>query len=262
MKTRAGVLLLLAAATLPAVEVTVASVPDGATFVAGDGTAIGLLGISAPRLFEPGGDVSRDVLEKHLRGRKVRLEEDAVAEDSLGRPLRWVFCSDTLVNALVVRKGFAAAALPELDVMLHYGDSLLKLERTAARIGKGLWPFDVFPPPSFRGPDEYLSDTAGSDPWIETVSWDETDNYYGRLVRVVGTVVATYRSDKVFIMNFHQDYRRHFKAVVFSGDLPKFPPYPEDHYKRRVVRVTGLVKEYQGAAEMILTDPGQIEILE
>lgn len=253
---------LLLVTVAGAVEVKVASVPDGATFVVDDGTAFGLLGVNAPRLYEPGGDISRDVLEKHLRGRRVRLEEDAVAEDSLGRPLRWVFCGDTLVNALVVRKGFASAKLPEADVALRHGDSLLRLERTAARIGKGLWPFDVFPPPSFRGPDEFLTDTTGSEPWIETVSWDETDKYYGRLVRVVGTVVATYLSDKVFIMNFHQDYRRHFKAVVFSGDLAKFPSYPEDHYKRRVVRVTGLVKEYQGAAEMILTDPGQIEILE
>lgn len=253
---------LLLATTAPAAEAVVAHVPNGGTLMTADSQVVSLLGVVAPRFYEPGGDISRDVLEKHVRGRSVRLEADAVSTDSLGRPLRWVFAGDTLVNALLVRKGFAAVHLPDQDVVLRFGDSLLRLERTAARIGKGLWPFDVFPPPSFRGPDEFLSDTTGSDPWIETVSWDESDQYYGRLVRVVGTVVATYRSDKVFIMNFHQDYRRHFKAVVFSGDLAKFPAYPEDFYKRRVVRVTGLVKEYQDAPEMILTDPGQIEILE
>ena len=224
-----------------------------------DGLRVRLLGTQAPRIYEPGGDIARDVLERYVLGREVRLETDGAVADDEGWLLRYVFVGDTLVNALVVRKGFLAVELPE--VPLVHGDTLLVLERTAARVGKGLWPFNVYTPPSFAVPEEFLADTSGSDPWLETVSYDRADEYYGRIVRVVGTVVATYKSDKVFIMNFHQDYRRHFKAVVFSRDLPKFPPYPEDFYKKRVVRVTGLVKEYNGAAEMILNDPEQIEIL-
>ena len=99
-------------------------------------------------------------------------------------------------------------------------------------------------------------------PGFEVVSWADADKCYGRLVRVVGLVVATYRSDKVFIMNFHQDYRRHFKVAVFADDLGKFPSDPEGYYEKRIVRVTGLVREYEGAPEMIVNDPGQIEILE
>jgi hypothetical protein len=112
--------------------------------------------------------------------------------------LRYVFVGDTLVNALVVRKGFLAVDLPEGPVV--HGDTLLVLERTAARVGKGLWPFNVYTPPSFAVPEEFLADTSGSDPWLETVSYDRAEEYYGRIIRVVGTVVATYRSDKVFIM--------------------------------------------------------------
>jgi len=262
MRVASLLLVALFLSAAPGIEHRVQSVYDGATMLTEDNLRVRLLGVAAPSMFDPGGDISRDVLEKHVVGRTVRLEGDGPDADGNGRLLRYVYVGDTLVNALVMRKGFVHADIPDSSLQLRYADTLLRLERTAARIGKGLWPFEVFPPPSFKGPDEFVDDTTGSDPWIETVSWDETDEHYGRLVRVIGTVVATYRSDKVFIMNFHQDYRRHFKAVVFSGDLDKFPPYPEDHYKRRVVRLTGLIKEYQGAAEMIITDPGQIEILE
>ncbi len=235
-------------------------VDSGTEFLTSDSQRVRLLGIEAPEIYQAGGDICRDVLEKYVLGRKVRLESDGQDADDKGRLLRCVFVGDTLVNAALVHKGFASVKLPEEG--LKYGDSLQKLEQTAARVGKGLWPFDVFAPPSFTVPEQYLADTSDVDPWLETVSWDETDKYYGRLVRVVGTVVATYKSDKVFIMNFHQDYRRHFKAVVFAGDLEKFPPYPEDFYKKRLVRVTGIIKEYQNAPEMIINDPGQIEILE
>jgi endonuclease YncB( thermonuclease family) len=256
-------ILLLALVTLcasVASAVRVSAVEDGMTFVTEDGSRVVLLGVTAPAIYNAGGDISRDVLEKLVLGRDVRLESDGVDTTDQGWLSRYVFAGDTFVNAMMIRKGFAALDLPDRE--FKHGDSLHSLEQTSARIEKGLWPFGVFEVPEFTVPEGFLTDTSGTDPWIETVSWDKANEYYGRLVRVVGTVAATYKSDKVFIMNFHQDYRRHFKVAVFSGDLHKFPPFPEDFYKKRVVRVTGLVKEYEGAAEMIVNHPDQIEILQ
>lgn len=250
---------LFAAAPAATFEQAV-DVLDGRSFVTASGLRIRLLGLAGPGIGEPGGDICRDVLEKYVAGREVRLEPDRSAADSGGWLSRYVFAGETLVNAIVVRKGYAKVALS--DSGWRYRDTLRALERTAARVEKGLWPFAVFPPPEFSGRDPGLTDTSSADSWLETVAYDQADRYYGRIVRVIGTVVATYRSDKVFIMNFHQDFRRYFKAAIFAGDLDRFPPSPEDYYKKRVVRVTGLVKEYAGAPEMILTDPGQVEVIE
>lgn len=94
------------------------------------------------------------------------------------------------------------------------------------------------------------------------IPYTKADGFIGRLVTVEGVVVGTYRSDKVVILNFHQDYKKHFSAVIFATDLARFPSHPEDYYKKRKVRVTGIIKEYKGAPEMVVKDPEQIQIQE
>ncbi len=262
MRIIAVVLLVLAAGSSAQDRALVTTVHDGTVFATGDGRLVRLLGIRTPSFLEPGGDICRDVLEKLVLDRTVELEADGPDEDDEGRLLRYVYTGDTLVNATMVAKGFAELDLP--DRPLRHRDTLEALQATASRIEKGLWPFDAFEAPRL-GPraqdiDRYVVEDDGC-MW-ETVRWDRAPECYGRLVRVVGQVVATYRSDKVFIMNFHEDYRRHFKVAVFADDLDKFPPNPEDYYKKRIVRVTGMVKEFEGAPEMIVSDPEQIEVME
>jgi micrococcal nuclease len=63
-------------------------------------------------------------------------------------------------------------------------------------------------------------------------------------------------------LNFHKDWRKYFTTVIFSSDFDKFPPFPEEYYLHRVVRITGLIKEYRGKPEIILKSPSQIEIIE
>jgi micrococcal nuclease len=94
------------------------------------------------------------------------------------------------------------------------------------------------------------------------VSWQDAAQYYGQVVTVEGRVVETYNSGKVVFLNFHQDYRTSFKAVIFPDDWDKFPEPPEELFLDKLVRVTGLVKEYEGAPEIIVEEPGQIEIVE
>ncbi len=221
------------------------------------GELVRIIGIAAPEVYLPGGDICRDVLEKHLLGRVVRLEADGPEKDSLGYLFRHVFLGDTLVSAEMVRKGFAEVSG---DSGRRFADSLLKLERIAARAEKGLWPFEVFQPPSL--PARVTKPDSTGAGWLEIVSWEDAGKYIGRLVTVEGYVVATYRSDKVLMLNFHQDYRKHFKVAVFSQDLAKFPEHPEDFYKKRLVRVTGTVKEYEGAPEMVIDGPEQIVVIE
>jgi len=67
----------------------------------------------------------------------VRLERDVSQTDKYGRLLRYVYVSDILVNAELVRQGLAEAKTYPPD--LKYQDSLEELEREAQKAGRGMW---------------------------------------------------------------------------------------------------------------------------
>jgi len=99
---------------------------------------------------------------------------------------------------------------------------------------------------------------GGSTP---VVSWEDADKYYGKIVIVEGTVIAANNTGKVCFLNFHHNWKRYFTAVIFSSSFPKFPFAPEEHYLDKKVRIKGLVKEYQGKPEIVVTSPAQVEIV-
>ncbi|MEO0073478.1 MAG: thermonuclease family protein [candidate division WOR-3 bacterium] len=256
-------LVLLVLATLVLAE-RVVMVYDGDTFLTADSARVRLLGVDTPELYQPGGDIARDILEKLVLGKQVRLEQDKVDRDEYGRLLRYVWVGDTMVNLELVACGYAVPR--KFQDTLRYWDSLLALERSAARAGRGLWAFNVFQPPTLEllqariAAESVSAETTARG--LPVISWADAGNYVGRLVAVEGVVVATYNSGRVCFLNFHQDYRRYFRVAIFSQDFAKFPPQPENYYLRRRIRVTGIIKEYKGAPEMIVNDPGQIELLD
>ncbi|KKM72501.1 hypothetical protein LCGC14_1419860, partial [marine sediment metagenome] len=48
---------------------------------------------------------------------------------------------------------------------------------------------------------------------------------------------------------------------IFADDFKKFPEPPEEYYLNKTVRTRGLIKEYKGRPEIVITDPSQIEIV-
>lgn len=256
--------LLFAVALVAAVSVAGAArvvlVYDGDTFKTEDSLVVRLLGIDAPESYQPGGDISKDILEKYVLGREVRLEADSADKDTYGRSLRYVYVHDTMVNMELVRKGYAA--FRSFQPNLKYRDTLAHLEEEAARTGRGLWSFNVFEPPTISLLREKVAaESSRTASGLSLVSWVNADKYVGRLVAVEGDVVATYNSGKVCHLNFHEDYRHYFSVAIFSQDFRKFPPRPEDYYLKRHVRVTGVVKSYKGAPEIVASDSGQIEVV-
>lgn len=238
----------------------VKAVHDGDTFTTVEGWQVRMLGIDAPELYQPGGDIARDILGGYLLNKTVKLEPDREDKDRYGRLLRYVYVGDTLINAEMVRKGYAA--FQPFQESLKLADTLAKLEETAARIGKGLWAFNVFTPRSLQLLTQKLNQTGTDSTHLLVIPYTKADSFIGRLVAVEGVVVNTYRSKKILILNFHQDYKRHFSAVIFATDLSRFPPHPEDFYNKRRLRVTGIIKEYKGAPQIVVKDPAQIQILE
>lgn len=88
-------------------------------------------------------------------------------------------------------------------------------------------------------------------------------NYIGEEKTIEGEVVDTYRSDtNTIFLNFENPYPNNcFTAVIFSSDILNFPDEPENYYYKKIVRISGEIKEYEGKPEIILEDVVQIEIV-
>jgi hypothetical protein len=111
------------------------------------------------------------------------------------------------------------------------------------------------PSPGVESPELTPSD-------VPIVSWQDAAAYEGQMVTVEGQVIDTYNSGNVVFLNFDEDFRTTFKVAIFPDAWPLFPEPPEDYYQHRRIQVTGQVKIYQNAPEVIVDRPDQIEIIE
>jgi micrococcal nuclease len=101
------------------------------------------IGVDAPELRhptrgeEPGGRQAAEVNRRLVGGRHVRLELDVQARDRHGRLLAYVWVGDLMVNAELVRLGYAQVLTVPPNV--RHRDLLAKLQREAREAGRGLW---------------------------------------------------------------------------------------------------------------------------
>jgi len=95
------------------------------------------------------------------------------------------------------------------------------------------------------------------------IDYTQATNFVGENKTVRGMVVEVYysaKSDTTFL-NFCSSYQGcPFSSVIFSSDKSKFGDI--NQYEGKTVEITGLVKTYKGAAEIILNNPNQINIAE
>ena len=52
-----------------------------------------------------------------------------------------------------------------------------------------------------------------------------------------------------------------FTVVIFGKDRPNFKEQPEVYYNNKKVCVTGLVKEYNGKPEIVISGEGEIRVV-
>jgi len=230
---------------------------DGDTFRTQKGETVRLLGINAPEIADPGGDIAKDLLTFFVLNKNLRLEKDITNQDDYGRLLRYVFVDGKFINAELIRLGYAETRFYPPDTL--YRKELEELEKVALRNRRGLWSFSIF-----QAPDTsfVLSKSSPEEDIGEIISWRDAYKYYGQEKIIEGTIVASNNTGKVCFLNFHKNWKKYFTAVIFSSDFDKFPPHPEDRYLNCRVRVKGLIKEYKGKPEIILKSPSQIEIIE
>ena len=101
------------------------------------------IGVNAPESVKPDSPVeymgpeASAANERLVGGKWVLLERDVSETDRYGRLLRYVWVDDTMVNAELVRQGYAHAVSYPPDVK-HLA-WLRSLEAQARAAGRGLW---------------------------------------------------------------------------------------------------------------------------
>jgi micrococcal nuclease len=143
-----ALLLLLFAAAVSAgpLEGTVVRVVDGDTVHVRIGDRVEkvrYIGVNTPELHhprkgeEPGGREAAALNRTLVGGRHVRLETDVQPRDRYGRLLAYVWVGDTMVNAELVRLGYAQVMTIPPNV--RHQTLFVKLQREARESERGLW---------------------------------------------------------------------------------------------------------------------------
>jgi micrococcal nuclease len=117
--------------------VFVTRVIDGDTIEIEGGYRVRYIGIDTPERDEPyyweASSVNRNLVE----GKEIRLEKDVENKDEYGRLLRYVWVDDTMVNAELVRLGYAYSYSYPPNV--KYQAYFLQMENEAREHKWGLW---------------------------------------------------------------------------------------------------------------------------
>jgi micrococcal nuclease len=142
----AALLALAAAAQAQTLTAVVLRVVDGDTIyvnLAGRDEKVRYIGMDTPEVHhprrgeEPGGREAARLNRQLVEGRTVRLELDVQHRDRYGRLLAYVYVGDVMVNAELVRRGYAQAMTVPPNV--RHASLFLKREREAREAGRGLW---------------------------------------------------------------------------------------------------------------------------
>ena len=101
------------------------------------------IGVNTPEVHhprkgeEPGGRDAMAINRTLVERRHVRLETDVQARDRYGRLLAYVWVGETMVNAELVRRGYAQVMTIPPNV--RHQALFVKLQREAREGARGLW---------------------------------------------------------------------------------------------------------------------------
>ncbi len=139
-------LLLASPAQGEPVEGTVVRVVDGDTIHVKVGDyveKVRYIGMNTPEIHhptkgeQPGGREAAEMNRRFVGGKRVRLELDVRSRDRYGRLLAYVWVGELMVNAELVRLGYAQVMTVPPNV--RHQELFVKLQREAREAGRGLW---------------------------------------------------------------------------------------------------------------------------
>jgi hypothetical protein len=104
----------------------------------------------------------------------------------------------------------------------------------------------------------YSNANASDGSVVSEYDYTDAPDHIGEKAIISGTVLRTFTAKSgVTFLDFCQGFDAcPFSAVIFASDLKKFGDLKS---YERAVKLTGVIKNYQGQAEMILNSPNQVE---
>jgi micrococcal nuclease len=205
----------------------VEKVIDGDTIEIDGGERVRYIGVDTPELGEPLYEEARGFQEKVVLGRYVRIETcKEEPRDGYGRALAFVHKGKVDVGEQLLRYGYARTLFIGRCGRAVAG-RYRKIERGAFLVGLGVWS---------------LQDTR-------QVDHSDAGRYIGCLMSVTGEVADVHAGPKAYHLNFGKNYRTDFTAVLFRKDLSRLVEeglHPVTGYEGQFVKVTGILKEYNG----------------
>ena len=135
--TLALILLPLGCVEIDESTAVVTKVIDGDTIEIEGGYRVRYIGIDAPERGEPYYWEAYQSNRELVLGKRVHLERDVEDKDKYGRLLRYVWINDTMVNAELVRLGYAYSR--PYPPNLKYQAYLQQMEEKAKEHRLGVW---------------------------------------------------------------------------------------------------------------------------
>lgn len=100
--------------------------------------------------------------------------------------------------------------------------------------------------------------SASQEENLPVISWEKAGDYVGKKVIVTGKVVRFHDSGKATFLNFHEDWKGKFVAVIFTTTGCSFPGAPGDLLMGKDIRIRGKVKMYKGSPEIVIESAAQL----
>jgi len=230
-------------------KVKVLEVIDGDTVVLENGKTLRYIGIDAPEVRryiggewvydpQPFSLEAKEFNKNLVEGKYIKIEFDVQKKDKYGRLLGYCFIDSIFINAKLLEEGLAFLYTRPPNV--KYVDLFVSSQKKAREDKKGIW-----------------KDQA-------IISSDEAYKYIGQIKTVEGKVLNIHEGEKVIIIIFGKDLNKDFTVVIFKIELSNFTnqgTHPSKDYRNKFIRVTGLIKEYNGP-EIIVSHPSSIEVIE
>lgn len=95
-----------------------------------------------------------------------------------------------------------------------------------------------------------------------TISHTDARRWEGKMVTVQGTLRYVFNNRKQVMLGFSNPHRGSFKIIIRQPYWQNFPKPPEEMYHvGQTVKVTGVIKWYQGDPAIFATAPEQIEVV-
>jgi micrococcal nuclease len=240
-------LLFKQAAPVDYNNVLAARVIDGDTIGLVSGKSVRYIGIDTPEtrrntpsgwreVQEPFGKEAKAFNEKMVLGKRVRLEFDVQAKDKYQRLLAYCFVNiggkEIFVEEELLKNGLAY--LYTFPPNIKYVDRLVVALEEAKSKKVGIWSQDL------------------------EIDSKEAYRFLGERKMIQGNVLRTRATAKVTTLELPGA-----NVVIFQKDLGLFEKEnisPKEFYRAKTVRVFGLVKEYHGKPEIIVSHPEAIEV--